>query len=134
MQIGNWERNGNLKIREMSNKRTQKIGLLLAELSDDPRLRDKRVRKRECDELRTKNNNRRILIDLINSFVVLLEAPTIDPNLVFFTMAWLAVYQIKELGSTTHEVFPIWRTRTCLTDSGVRASKPVSACQRLPKQ
>jgi hypothetical protein len=69
------------------------------------------VRKRESDELRTKNNNHRILVNLIkldlwiNSFVVLLEAPTVDPNLAFFTMAWLAVYQIKELESTTHEVF-----------------------------
>lgn len=112
MQIWNRERNGNLKTREMSNERTEKIGLLLAELTNDPRLRDKKVCKRESDKLRTKNNNSRILVNLIkldlqiNSFIVLLEAPT---DLAFFAMAWLAVYQIKELESTTHEVF--WRTR-----------------------
>jgi len=51
---------------------------------------------------------RRTLIKLdlgINSFVILLEAPTVDPNLAFFTMAWLVVYQIKKLESMTHEVF-----------------------------
>ena len=58
----------------------------------------------------TENNHRipenLIKLDLgINSFAVLLEAPTIDPNLAFFTMAWLVVYQIKKLESMTHEVF-----------------------------
>jgi hypothetical protein len=70
----------------MSNERTQKVGLLLAELTDDPGLKNKKVRKRESDELRTKNNNHRILenpikLDLgINSFVILFEAPTVDPK------------------------------------------------------
>lgn len=58
-----------------------------------------------------------IKLDLqINSFVVLLEAPTVDLNLAFFTMAWIAVYQIKELGSTTRGIFRhgeqgfVWQT------------------------
>ena len=89
----------------------EKIGLLLAQFMDDPRLGDNQVRKRKSDELTAKSNNHRILVNLIkldlgiNSFAVLLEAPTIDPNLAFFTMAWLAVCQIKELESTTHEAF-----------------------------
>jgi hypothetical protein len=44
---------------------TEKIGLLLAELTDNPRLRDKKARKRESDELMTKNNDHRILVNLI---------------------------------------------------------------------
>jgi hypothetical protein len=89
----------------------EKIGLLLAQLMDDPRLRDKEVCKKGSDEFTAKSNNHRILVNLIkldlriNSLAVLLEAPTIDPNLAFFTMAWLAVCQIKELESTTHEAF-----------------------------
>lgn len=103
---------GNLRcLQARMSAHREKIGLLLAQLMDDPRLRDKEVRKRESDELTTKSNNHRLLVNLIkldlgiNSFAVLLEAPTVDPNLAFFTMAWLVVCQIKELESTTHEVF-----------------------------
>jgi hypothetical protein len=128
---------GNLRfLQARMSAHREKIGLLLAQFMDDPRLGDNQVRKRKSDELTAKSNNHRILVNLIkldlgiNSFAVLLEAPTIDLNLAFFTMAWLAVCQIKELESTTHEVFSdmennSWshRQRSLSVQAGIGLSK-----------
>jgi hypothetical protein len=123
---------GNLRcLQARMGAHREKIGLVLARLMDGPRLRDKEVRKRESDKL---SNNHRILVNLISGSTLSQSCskPTVDTNLAFFTMAWLAVCQVKELESTTHEVLSDMEERlVSQTKEFERPSqdRPIKDCQ-----
>jgi hypothetical protein len=89
----------------------EKIGLLLRELVGDPVVRGQNDKlKRESGELRKKSDNHIILVNLvklyyrISALAILLENLKTEPDLAFYTMAWLAVHQMNDLESTTKDL------------------------------
>ena len=98
-------------LQSQVNDHGEKIGTALAQLIDDPVLgQHNEEHGRENNELQKETNHDSVLINLakvevkIKSLAVVLENSLIEPNMAFYTMAWLAVHQMKELATTVNDL------------------------------
>ena len=88
----------------------EKIGTTLAQLIDNlVSGHHNKEHTRESDELWKESNHDSVLVNLtkvqvkIKSLAVVLDNSTTEPDMAFYTMAWLAVHQTKELATTVND-------------------------------